>query len=409
MEGEENKDVVSVQEENENGQSITEQDVKVTMEEEFIDNCKGNEEKGKKKHSLRFKIVMCCASVLLAAILGVGGYLWHVMGYINHKDFANVEVSYQSEQFDRDGNKSSYEEIDPEKVIWQKYGEIKKVEGITNILLCAEENQSGGKRGRTDVIMLATIDTNTDSLKLTSIMRDTYVQIPGFKDNKINTAYRVGDIPLLEQTIKENFNIEVDGYVKVDFESFTDIIDSLGGVEVTLTEEEAEWLNQSNHILDKKSRNVTAGTHVLNGSQALGYSRIRYVPTADGIGSDFGRIWRQKHVLMQVFNKYKNQSLLDILGKAPDILRLVQTDYSSTEVLSLIKTVMDMSNKEIDTLSIPIKHAYEPKTIRGMDVLLIDRKANNEALSNFIFNTDTESVADNNGSIANGQKKSNYN
>ncbi len=409
MEGEENNDVVSVSEENKNSQNITEQDAKVTIEEEFMDNYKGNEGKGKKKHSLRFKIIVSCASVLLAVILGAGGYLWHVMGYINHKDFSKVQVSYQPEEFDTDGNKESYEEIDPEKVIWQKYGEIKKVEGITNILLCAEENQDGGKRGRTDVIMLATIDTNTDTLKLTSIMRDTYVQIPGFKDNKINTAYRVGDIPLLEQTIKENFNIEVDGYVKVDFDSFTNIIDSLGGVEVTLTEKEAEWLNQSNHILDKNSRNLTAGTQVLNGSQALGYSRIRKVPTADGIGSDFGRVWRQKHVLMQVFNKYKNQSLLDILGKAPDILRLIQTDYTRTEVLSLIKTVMDMRSKEINTLSIPIKHAYEPKKIRGMDVLLIDRKMNNEALSNFIFNTNTESVADTNGSISSGQKDSTYN
>ena len=357
----------------------------------------------KKKHSLRFKILVTSASVLLVLIVAAGLYVNHILGFMNHKDFKDGKVQYQDEQFDTDDGNQGYEETDPDKIIWQKYGEIKKVEGIKNILLCAEENQLGGKRGRTDVVMLATIDTNSNSLKLTSIMRDTYVQIPGFKDNRINTAYRTGDIPLLEETIKENFNIEVDGYVKVDLESFTNVIDTLGGVEVTLTAEEAEWLNESNHILDPNSRNLTAGTQILNGSQALGYSRIRKVPTADGIGSDFGRVWRQKHVLMQVFNKYKSQSILDILGKAPDILQLVQTDYSKTEVLSLVKTVMDMNTNEISTLSIPIKHSYEPKEVRGMDVLLVDMKQNNDALNEFIYgSSSTETVSD--SSVDNSNK-----
>ncbi len=350
----------------------------------------------RKKHSLRFKILIGCSCAILAIAIFLFSFGWHLLGYINRKDFSDTEVDYQEEEFGSDGEDQGYESADPDSIIWEKYGEIKEVEGIKNILLCAEENQYGAQRGRSDVIMIATIDTNTQSLKLMSILRDTYVPIPGFSDNRINSSYATGDIPLLEETIKENFNIQVDGYVKVDFDSFTKVIDELGGVEVTLTEEEATWLNESNHILDPDSRNVTAGTHILNGSQALGYSRIRYIPTADGIGSDFGRVWRQKHVLMQVFNKYKNLGLLDILDKAPDILSLVQTDYSRMEVFSLIKTVMGLDTQEIETLSIPVRKGYTPKKIRGDDVLVPDLKINNEAISEFIYGTNSTDTTSNN-------------
>ncbi len=411
---EENKNLMGEFEYNDNIENTTQQDEKETKEEtkeESLNNHEDtlNNKKTKNKHSLRFKILVSSAAAAVVLVLLVGGYLWHLLGYYNHKDFTKTSVEYQQEQFDTDDGNEGYEETDPEKIIWQKYGEIKKVEGIKNILLCAEENQLGGKRGRTDVVMIATIDNNQGTLKLTSIMRDTYVQIPGFKDNRINTAYRTGDIPLLEETVSENFNIHLDGYVKVDFDSFTNVIDALGGVEVTLTADEAEWLNESNHILDPESRNLTAGTHLLNGSQALGYSRIRKVPTAEGIGSDFGRVWRQKHILMQVFSKYKSMSLLDILGKAPDILQLVQTDYSRTEVLSLIKTVMDMDTDVIETLSIPVKNSYEPKEIRNMDVLVLDMKQNNDALNEFIYgNSSTETASDINGNNANMVKNGSY-
>lgn len=353
-----------------------------------------------KKHSLRFKVLVGLGVAVFALLLMAGTYLWHILGYYNQKDFSDGNVVYQEEKFDTEEDKG-YEKADPESIIWQKYGELKKVEGVTNILLFGEENQDNGSRGRADVIIIATIDTNNNSLKLTSIMRDTYVQIPGYRDNRINSSYRTGDVPLLEETIKENFNIEVDGYIKVDFDSFTEIIDALGGVEVTLSAEEAEWLNDGNHIRDKNSRNLTAGTHILNGSQALGYSRIRYVRTPNGLGSDFGRIWRQKHILLQVFNKYKDQSILDILDMAPDILKLIQTDYSKTELLSLVKTVMDLVVDEIETFSIPVKNGYSVKDIRGMDVLIPDLQVNIDALNEFIYGNKTTTASDSNSSSSN--------
>lgn len=376
------------------------------MEEEMknksdVSDDENNNQNKTKKHSLRFKILVGCGVAVLTLLIVAGGYIWHLLGYYNRKDFSDEEVTYQDEQFDTDGEDKGYEEMDPEKIIWKKYGELKKVEGITNILLFAEENQDDASRGRADVIIIATIDTNNDSLKLTSIMRDTYVQIPGYRDNRINSSYKTGDVPLLEETIKENFNIEVDGYVKVDFDSFTDIIDALGGVEVTLSADEATWLNDGNHIRNKKYRNLTAGTHVLNGSQALGYSRIRYVKTPNGLNSDFGRIWRQKHILLQVFNKYKDQDLLDILDMAPDILKKIQSDYSRTELLSLVKTVMDLDVKEIETFAIPVKNGYSPKKIRGMDVLVPDLQVNNDALSEFIYNTKTTTASESGNSSIN--------
>ncbi len=350
--------------------------------------------KEKKKHSVRFKIIISCASVIGILLITVGVYGWHLLSRYNYKDFSKESVEYQDEEFDKTNDGDDYESADPDSVIWGKYGDIKDVEGVTNILLCAEENQFGAKRGRADVIIIATIDTNTNKLKLTSILRDTYVQIPGFSDNRINSSYKTGDIPLLEETIEKNFNIKVDAYVKVDFESFTKVIDALGGVPIDVTADEAAWLNKSNHILDENSRDVKAGLQKLNGSQALGYSRIRKVRTADGLGSDFGRVWRQKHVMMQVFDQYKSKGILEILRIAPDILQLVQTDLSKTEMLSLVKTVMDLNVNTIDTMAVPVKNGYEPKKINGMDVLVPNLQVNNDAINHFMYGTDSVMDAD---------------
>ena len=132
---------------------------------------------------------------------------------------------------------------------------------IVNILLVGadknadEQNQKGAER-RSDSMMIATMDIKHSKLKITSLMRDMYVNIPGHGGNKLNSAYFFGGIQLLYETIAENFGIQMDGYAEVNFDAFVNVIDKLGGIEVKLTESEAKHLNATNYIKRKKYRNV---------------------------------------------------------------------------------------------------------------------------------------------------------
>ena len=124
---------------------------------------------------------------------------------------------------------------DENTIVWPDHpGEGRREEGVYNILLLGEEAiDSGSARGRTDLIIIATLNTNQKAIKLTSLMRDTLVQIPGFKDNKLNSAYEKGGVDLLYETIALNFDIRLDGCALVNFENFEKIIDRLGGLEIT--------------------------------------------------------------------------------------------------------------------------------------------------------------------------------
>ena len=181
---------------------------------------------------------------------------------------------------------------------------------IVNILVIGndyrkEKNYTAS--GLTDTMIVATMDLKHNTLKMASLMRDCYIEIPGYGYNKLNAANSYGGIELLYKTIATNFNIELDGYVEVGFKAFTDAVDAVGGVELELTESEVEYLNTTNYIRDKKSRNVKVGKQTLNGAQALGYCRIRKKgTTVNGLRDDYGRTWRQRTVINAIFEKVKS-------------------------------------------------------------------------------------------------------
>ena len=134
-------------------------------------------------------------------------------------------------------------------------------------------------------------------------MRDMYVEIPGHGHNKLNAAYAFGGVELLYQTIAKNFGIKIDNYCVVDFSTFEKVINKVGGVEISLEEKEAKYLNTTNYISKKKYRNVKVGKQTLNGNQALGYARVRYVVSKKYGDGDFGRTGRQRAVLQAALNK----------------------------------------------------------------------------------------------------------
>lgn len=262
-------------------------------------------------------------------------------------------------------------------------------EGVYNILLLGVESvyDKIDSHGRTDSIMIATINTKQQTLGLTSLMRDSVVKIPGYKDNRINAAYALGGVKLMYETIAENYGVRLDGSAIVGFDSFQEVIDDLGGVEIELTEGEAQYLNTTNYISKKKYRNVKPGKNILNGNQALGYSRVRKVATLDGSNNDMGRTSRHRRVMAAVFQKVKKANPASLLKVMNTVLPKVKTDVSKSNAGSYLAELLELSisGVPLDNLRLPEDGAYWRLKTREMDAIGVDFEKTKPALINFIF------------------------
>ncbi|MDO4166761.1 MAG: LCP family protein [Eubacteriales bacterium] len=283
---------------------------------------------------------------------------------------------------------------------------------IVNILLIGDdyrEYDGSTSPGLYDVIMIATMDKKHGTLKLSSIMRDTLVEVAGQdKYMKINASGKkeYGGIKNLYKTIALNFNIKVDGYAKVGFDAFKKVVDAVDGVEVELTETEVKYLNHTNYIWKKKDRKLKVGKQTLNGNQALGYCRIRKgmdvigepVVTANGLTDDYGRTWRQRTLLTAVFDKMKTQPLSKWVEVANNVLGDVTTDLDDKTIMTYMKDVITMGTMEIKQFRIPMDNYYyddrnnEFPDAQGWSLVpttgnthSYDPAANAEALKQFIF------------------------
>ena len=256
---------------------------------------------------------------------------------------------------------------------------------IFNILLLGEENMGDSVRGRSDMMMIATINAEKKSVKLTSIMRDCLVSIPGHLDNRINVAYTIGGVSLLYETLKVNLGVTIDNYVLVNFDNFEDIIDALGGVDVNISAQEARYLNTTNYISDPSNRTLAAGPNHLNGNQTLGYCRIRAVATASNEYSDFGRTSRQRNVLNQIYSSAVNMGYFELLGVANKCLSYVKTDLTAEEIEKYLNLILEIGiDKGIENHRIPVSGTFSEALLRDMIVTKIDLQANADALAAII-------------------------
>lgn len=226
-------------------------------------------------------------------------------------------------------------------------------DGLVNILLIGQDRREGEDRQRSDAMILCSFNPETSKLSMISFLRDLYVQIPGYEDNRLNAAYAYGGFELLKETLELNFGITVDGCLESDFEGFEKIIDTIGGIEIVLTKEESEIVG------------ANEGVCTLNGNQALTYARIRK------IDSDFQRTERQRKIMNSVFEKAKTYSLTELAMFFSEIFPLMSTDMTDDEVMTLALTLAS-SFEELETqsYSIPSQGNYENATIRGMAVLV---------------------------------------
>lgn len=343
--------------------------------ESYLESVHDEECNGKKKWSWKKKllVVLCVLGILVAGACIIVYAMLDKINTERPEDIRRVESELTPSEIAQQKQTMDKQEFDD--VIEKK---------VVNILLIGEEAMNDNL-GRSDSMMIATLNTVEKSLKLTSLMRDVYVTIPGYADNKLNAAYHNGGGVLLTDTIEQNFGVEIDGYVRVDFSAFEEIVDKLGGVDIELTSEEAHYLNTTNYISNKANRNVSAGLQTLNGNQALGYCRVRYKSAANGEANDFGRTYRQRTVLTAIFNKYKHQNVVSMISIATDLLSYVTTNMTKSEMISYVTTAASFGTTELETFRVPIDNSFYGDNVNGKSVLVIEKDTNKAALRKFIY------------------------
>lgn len=264
------------------------------------------------------------------------------------------------------------------------------VEGITNILLVGTDGEYIEKWNRSDSMMVVTIDSKNKDIRISSIARDTYVDIPGYSTEKLTHAYAYEGIDLLKEVFKVNFNLDIDKYIAVNFVSFMDIMDELGGVEVNVEEKDIKEINKyidacygyyKNKDEKDKEYITKSGVQRLNGYQALAFSRIRYTDSA------FARDNRHREVAESVYKEFAQKGVETYKKCAEIILNNTKTNISPIEMMNLAYTVLKINDKDIDQFQFPLEEYRNGHIINKQKgwVLEWDKEPNLEAWHKFIF------------------------
>ena len=291
----------------------------------------------KKRRGLKvFGIIVLILVILLIAIIG-GTYLYihDKLSKIQHVD---IDVSQLDISDEVEENLSEYRNI--------------ALFGIDSRAI-----DDYGTGNRSDCIIIASINEKTKEVKLMSVYRDTYVQIEGHGLDKITHAYSYGEAPLAISTLNTNLDLNIKEFVTVNFDAVAEAINELGGVTITVEEDELQYINSyikgTSQSTGLSSEEVTrAGTQNLNGVQAVAYARIRYTS-----GGDYKRAERMRTVVEAMFNKLKTKSLGEINAFADNILPKIYTNITSSDIIAMIPDLL--SYKITESIGWP----YETKGI----------------------------------------------
>ena len=314
---------------------------------------KRSEMKKKNRKGIKFTLIA-------VALLFAMGIVYWIVQYNNGLSLAGKSLTKGEESgFD------AFEGPDP------VFGEI-------NVLLMGSDAR-GDETPRSDTLMIAHYNQTTHDVRLVSIMRDIYVDIPDYGKQRINSAFKLGGPELVRKTVKENFDIDIHYYATVDFTGFSKIVDVIApdGIEVDIPYTMSHGIGMTLH----------PGKQVLNGEQLLGYVRFRH----DRL-SDFGRVERQQEVL----SKVKDEAVsLHTLVNLPKLLGVVEpyieTNVDKRTILTIGKGMLLEKSDTLETLRIPVANSFVNKREHVGDVLSIDFEKNKQALQEFLY-PDKETV-----------------
>ncbi len=261
-----------------------------------------------------------------------------------------------------------------------------------NILLIGQDARDGQESQRSDSMIIVSINQKENTACLISIMRDTYVDIPGYGGNRINAAYAYGGIDLLDQTIEQNFDITIDGNMMVDFNGFLDAMSAIGSLKMDLTAEEAQYMNEnpalgSNNDESDEEWSLTEGENKLTPSQILCYSRMRYVGN-----SDWDRTERQRKVISGVVGQVKHGHFIKGYKVANEAAPSITTDLGNWGMMRMAAGLM--TSGDMDSFLVPAEGTYYADTVNGMAVLVPDLEANKKLIQDYmngnVESTETE-------------------
>lgn len=314
----------------------------------------------RKKKKLKTKVLLFIDLLLLCIVIGVGYFV-----YITNKA-----------QVDKSGDDS----------IVTNNPDNSDLEGYRNIALFGVDSRENSleKSTHTDTIIIASINRKTKDVKLSSIFRDTYVDIPGYGFDKINAAYFKGGYPLALNTINTNFDLDVKEFITVNFDALCKVIDLLGGITLDITDAELKYVNGYTKELNKINdtdvgKLKSAGTQLVNGTHATAYARIRYTK-----GGDIKRAERQRIVVERILEKAKSADLLTINSIINEMFPQVYTNLDSLDMLDLAKDILSYSIA--DQTGFPFEN--RPDYYKKLSyVFPIDLSANVTKLHNWLFDT----------------------
>lgn len=349
------------------------------VEEELNDNLRVSEtkkrkKKKKKKNSAVRVLLIILISVLSLILVSVLGAMIYANSLLDKLNYVTEESRLSPEEVEKlEQDNSDYSPYDDAEE--GDLPDIEKLEqelmkdpnasaqpmptpgsdkDVTNILLIGQDRR-GEKRARSDSMLLVTFNRKKGAITFTSFLRDAYVQIPGYKANKLNHSFQYGGMQLLNETLWVNYGVRVDGNFEVDFNQFQKLIDLLGGVDVELTSKEVKYMTNNYN----RWPGLKAGMNHLTGEQALLYSRIRYIDT------DYRRTERQRTVLMSLLNEYKSQSLTEMLSLLEEILPLVSTNMEKNRIVSLATDLFPMvSGASVKSQQIPAAGTFKGGNVR---------------------------------------------
>ncbi len=288
-----------------------------------------------------------------------------------------------------------------EKIEHIEGAELISDKNVRNILLIGADKAKGGS-SRSDSIMIASVNKKTGRITICSILRDTHLDIPGECEAKVNSAYAWGGANLLIQTIEQNFGIKIDDYATVNFEMFTALVDGLGGVDVEVTENEADYINNRHRYgKEKKPDHFESGESVhLNGYQALWYARIRK------LDSDFMRTERQRKVISSIVSKVKSQmnpiGIFGLVSTAKDVAPYIETTLSTADFWSLVislSTCLVKSGADMDKLlvsqQIPFDDTWWYSSQWDGSSISINLEENKQLLYTLLYEESVEETSEN--------------
>lgn len=342
--------------------------------------------------------------VLIACIVGAGGalsfYTIHMSLQAAEEELtpppieATEEVEPEPVQEPEPIQEREEPEVNTyENISWNEAGVQTNTEGVINILLIGRDAREE-EPDRSDSMILVSINQNSQQITMISFMRDLYVEIEGYHSQKINAAYQLGGAELLTDTIKQNFDVDIDYTVEVNFSGFQGIVDAIGGVEMEINETEAAYLRgetgnyrngKAGYYTGGRTYDVEAGTVQMDGQMALDYARMRHAGN-----SDYERTLRQRKLLMKIYEEAKSADWLSLLRLYGEASKYIETDMSMLQILSVGYTVYTMDVEGLNSYRIPANGMFEEvRDPTYGDVLsIIDQGETNALIWNYLYSED---------------------